>query len=236
MSHLQGRGQCRTCHIRHLSIFARLPEMRFDQIQGFHPAVLGFRPDEILYHQGDTAQHAYTLRKGIVKLTKMLPNGRIQIVRVLQEGDLFGFEGFADQPYNQTAVALTATEVCRLPLNELNELKRQHIEIEQAMTNRWLQHLREAEDMMLELGAKKAGERLASFLMRWCSHAVAPNGWVDLPLSRAEMGELLGLTIETVSRFLSDWKRQGVIGEQRGMIQIHDQNGLRELACSSGSC
>ena len=236
MSHIQGRGQCRTCHIRHLSIFARLPEARFEQIQGFHPAVLSFQTDETIYHQGNIAAHAYTLRKGIVKLTKMLPNGRTQILRVLQSGDLFGFEGFADQPYNQTAIALTSCEVCRLPLSELNDLKRQHTEIEQAMTNRWLQHLREAEDMMLELGAKKAGERLASFLMRWCEHGPAHNGWVDLPLSRAEIGELLGLTIETVSRFLSDWKRQGMIGEQRGMIQIQDVNGLRELVCSSGSC
>jgi CRP/FNR family transcriptional regulator len=55
-------------------------------------------------------------------------------------------------------------------------------------------------------------------------------------LSRGEIGELLGLTIETVSRFLSDWKRQGFINEQRGTIQIENMGGLRKAACSSGSC
>jgi CRP/FNR family transcriptional regulator len=90
--------------------------------------------------------------------------------------------------------------------------------------------------MMVELGAKKAAERLASFLIRWCTTHHATNMWIELPLSRGEMGELLGLTIETVSRFLSEWKRQGYITEQRGVIQISDVAALRKAACSSGSC
>ena len=114
------------------------------------------------------------------------------------------------------------------------ELKKQNPEIENTMMRRWIQHLREAEDMMLELGAKKAPERLASFLIRWCEGT--GGSWVVLPLSRGEIGELLGLTIETVSRFLSDWKRQGFLNEQRGSIQIQDVDGLRKMACASGNC
>ena len=235
MSHIKGRGHCRSCQIRHLSIFAQLPEVRLVEIQSFQPSIVAFGTDETVYHPGDISINAFTLRRGLVKLVKTLPNGRTQIVRVLREGDLFGFDGFAGETYNHTAIPLTEIEVCRLPLSELLELKKQNPEIENTMMKRWIQHLREAEDMMLELGAKKAAERLASFLIRWCENS-APNGFTPLPLSRGEIGELLGLTIETVSRFLSDWKRQNVINEQRGSIQIVDVDKLRKLACSGGSC
>ncbi|MEB4589629.1 Crp/Fnr family transcriptional regulator [Candidatus Thiothrix sp. Deng01] len=234
MSNIKGRGHCQTCQIRHLSIFAQLPVNRLAEIQGFQPSVVTYAVDETVYHQGDVSATAFTLRKGLVKLIKTLPNGRTQIVRVLRTGDLFGFDGFAGESYNHTAIPLSDIEVCRLPLGELMELKKQNPEIENTMMRRWIQHLREAEDMMLELGAKKAAERLASFLIRWCENS--NGGWSPLPLSRGEIGELLGLTIETVSRFLSDWKRQGFINEQRGSIQIEDIAGLRKAACSSGSC
>lgn len=234
MSNIKGRGHCQTCQIRHLSIFAQLPVNRLAEIQAFQPSVVTYAVDETVYHQGDASLNAFTLRKGLVKLIKTLPNGRTQIVRVLRTGDLFGFDGFAGESYNHTAIPLSEIEVCRLPLGDLMELKKQNPEIENTMMRRWIQHLREAEDMMLELGAKKAAERLASFLIRWCENS--HGGWSPLPLSRGEIGELLGLTIETVSRFLSDWKRQGFVNEQRGSIQIEDIGGLRKAACSSGSC
>jgi CRP/FNR family transcriptional regulator len=235
MSHIKGKGQCSSCQIRHLSIFAQLPEVRLSEIQSFHPSVMSYTIGETIYLQGTNPLNAYTLRKGLVKLVKTLPNGRTQIVRVLQAGDLFGFDGFAGENYNQTAIPLSEVEVCRLPLVELLELKKQNPEIENAMMQRWIQHLRAAEDMMVELGAKKAPERLASFLIRWC-HTADCHDWISLPLSRTEIGELLGLTIETISRFLSDWKRQGWISEQRGNIQLLDVDSLRKAACAGGSC
>ncbi|MEZ5535525.1 MAG: Crp/Fnr family transcriptional regulator [Thiolinea sp.] len=233
MSHIVGKGQCATCGIRHLSIFSEVADVSSEDIRSFHPSVTVYERDETIYRQQDEARNAFTLRRGVVKLTKMLPNGRSQIIRLLRKGDLFGFDGFAGESYNHTAIALTDIEVCRLPLNELIALKEQNREIEQAMTMRWIQDLREAEDMMLELGAKKAGERLASFLVRWCGDK---GEWQELPLSRSEMGELLGLTIETVSRFLSDWKRKGLIDEQRGSMRVLNVQSLRDQVCMTGSC
>ncbi|CAA6808340.1 MAG: transcriptional regulator, Crp/Fnr family [uncultured Thiotrichaceae bacterium] len=235
MSHIKAKGECKTCSIRNLSIFARLPEDRFDEINCFHPSVITYDPDETIYHQNEKAKNAFTLRQGLIKLVKVLPNGKNQIVKVLRRGDLFGFDGFADENYNHMAIPLTNVEVCRLPLKELLELKKQNPEIEQTMMKRWIQHLREAEDMMVELGAKKGKERLATFLLKWCE-CKNSNQWIELPLSRSEIGELLGLTIETVSRFLSEWKRQEFIIEQRGSIQLVDIEGLKQAACSDGNC
>ncbi|HPE61960.1 MAG TPA: Crp/Fnr family transcriptional regulator [Thiolinea sp.] len=238
MSHLQGRGHCQSCGIRHLSIFADLGTAQLGSISAFHPSVMRYESGEVIYHQQTPSNNAFTLRQGLVKLLKVLPNGRSHIVRVLRRGDLFGFDGFAGENYNHTAVPMTGVEVCRLPLAELLDLKKQLPEIEQSMMIRWIVHLREAEDMMVELGAKKAGERLASFLIRWSSNVDDQQdaGWVEMPLSRAEIGELLGLTVETVSRFMSEWKRQGFLQEQRGSIRMQQVDELRRLVCASGSC
>lgn len=236
MSKIVGKGECRSCPMRHLSIFAELPEARLDALR-FRTTVLTYRPGETIYYQGDRSEAAYTLRRGLVKLTKMLPNGRTQITQVLRTGDLFGWDGFAELAYNHNAVAITDVEVCRLPIRELDALRYEDRAVDRAILRRWVKSLRESEDMMLELGAKKAAERLASFLLDWWENAPdRDEEGVPLPLSRTEIGELLGLTIETVSRFLSDWRKSGFISEKGHKLRILDPEGLKKRACGSGVC
>lgn len=229
MSHHHGKGHCQTCSIRPITIFASLDDTELQQIQAFHPAIIQYAPQEIIYHQGVEARYAFTLRQGFVKIVNTLPDGRSHIVQLLRDGDFFGFGGLSGTTYKHSAIALNDVEVCRLPLADLLRMKQTHPKIEEEMTRRWLERLHRAEQMLVELGAKKAAERLASFLLRWCA-GKSPDTWVNLPLSRAELGELLGVTIETVSRFLADWKRQGFISESRGNIQILNPEGLQALA------
>ncbi len=245
MSHVTGQGHCLTCPVRHRSIFSDLPEETLEEtIKDFHTQVMSFESGESIYHENDdSSSSAYTLRKGLIKITKSLPDGRVQIVRVLVAGDLFGFDGFAGENYNHTATAMTQCEVCRLPLDDLAELRESHSEIDRSMMARWIKNLRHTEDMLLELGAKKASEKLASFILNLSqsdnrSDLNKPDNdnWVPLNLSRSEIGSLLGLTIETVSRFFSDWKRKGLIKESKGMIQVVDADGLKASACTEGAC
>lgn len=226
MAHIEGKGYCQLCKIRHKSIFANLSSEQLTEISDFHPTVVSFHSGEQIYTQEGKPRNAFTLRKGLVKLTKSLPDGRTQIVRVLKHGDLFGFDGFVGENYNHNAIALSDCEVCRLPLDDLQNLRQANQEVDRAMLDRWLHQLRGAEDMMLELGAKKAAERLASFLLAWCEDSDDP--WCELPLTRGEIGELLGLTIETVSRLFSQWKKSGFIEEFKGKLHICDKDGLLE--------
>lgn len=232
MSSIKGKGHCLTCPIRHLSIFGELPVERLEQIQHFQPAVIQYQTGETIYHQGAQAQSAYTLRKGMVKLTKSLANGRTQIIRVLGAGELFGFDGFADETYSHSATPLSTIEICRLPFADLASLKKQYIEIDSAMTQRWLHYLRAAENQMLALGVMKAPERLASFLINWYNSGLVTQEGVALPLARGEIGELLGLTLETVSRFMSERKRQGYLSETKGYLKLLDHSALLKAACS----
>ena len=235
MSHIIGKGQCSTCHIRHLSIFANLSTSQLGEICDFAPTVTTYKSKEVIYYQGDAPNNAFTLRKGMVKLFKSLPDGRVQIVRILKKGDLFGFDGFANQNYNQSAIALTNVELCHLPLAGLQELRQTRPEIDKAMMDRWIRHLHDAENMMLDLGTKKASERLASFLVNW-GESEDGSDWKKMELSRKEIGDLLGLTIETVSRFLSQWKKIGIMQERSGYIRIKDKKTLCEVINPIGTC
>jgi CRP/FNR family transcriptional regulator len=94
-----------------------------------------------------------------------------------------------------------------------------------------IKELQHADERLLELGAKRSGERLASFLLAWCEST--PQGeWTPLVLSRLETAQLLGLTIETVSRMFALWKREAVIREEHQAIQIVDAQKLNALAFS----
>lgn len=244
MPHLKNRGHCLSCPVRHRSIFSDLPEDSLAvSIKDFHTSVITYESGESIFHEGDNSdESSYTLRKGLIKITKSLPDGRIQIVRVLVAGDLFGFDGLAAEAYNHTATALTDCEVCRLPLGDLATVRKNNPEVDSSIMSRLIKNLRQTEDMLLELGAKKAPEKLASFILS-LSHSDIRSDlnsgdeiqWLKLPLSRSEIGALLGLTIETVSRFLSDWKRKGYIKESKGYIQIIDAEGLKATACSECS-
>lgn len=241
MAHIKSKGHCLTCPVRNRSIFSDIPEDTLEEsIKDFHTSVITYDSGEAIFRQfDDSSDSAYTLRKGLIKITKDLPDGRIQIVRILTAGDLFGFDGFAEENYNHTATALTDCEVCRLPLNDLAVLRSNQKEVDQSMMARFIKNLRQTEDMVLELGAKKAPEKLATFILNL---SLAENNsklmrdskdhWLELPLSRTEIGSLLGLTIETVSRFLSDWKRKGYIKESKGTIQIVDLKGLKSVMCT----
>jgi len=247
MPHIKSKGHCLSCPVRNRSIFSDLPEASLENsIKDFHTSVITYDSGESIFHQNDKSdESSYTLRKGLIKITKSLPDGRVQIVRVLVAGDLFGFDGLARENYNHTATALTDCEVCRLPLGDLAVVRNNNPQVDSSIMSRLIKNLRQTEDMLLELGAKKASEKLASFILSLSQSDYRSdfNGksnneiqWVKLPLSRSEIGALLGLTIETVSRFISDWKRKGYIKESKGNIQIIDAQGLKNAACNEGSC
>ena len=228
MPKITGSGHCATCAIRHLSIFANLRPDRLDNIP-FRPIVTRYKSGETLYLQGAPANALFTIRTGIVKVTKSLADGRSHILYLQTRGALLGWDSFLEDTYSQSAIAVTDCEVCRLPEHDLNLLRRNDLELDNAILRRWIESMRQAENKMLELSIKKGPEKLASLILDWCDSS--PEGaWVDLPLTRGELGEALGLTVETISRFLTDWRKRHLISEQHHQIRIDDVEALEKIA------
>ncbi|OQX16615.1 MAG: hypothetical protein BWK73_03335 [Thiothrix lacustris] len=223
------KGQSKQCPVHEFAFFNELTADIRHVLKSVESDAFDYTANETIYHVGVSAQHLYLLRDGYVKLFKTSANGKDQIIRIVKAGEIFGFDGLVDVRYNHSAVPLKQASVCRIAVEKLNTLGIYRPEVERLIMVRCIQELQHADERLLELGAKRSQERLASFLLSWC--AVAPlNNWTPLVLSRLEIAQLLGLTIETVSRLFAQWKRDGLVAERHQAIQILDRNKIVSLA------
>ncbi len=155
---------------------------------------------------------------GVVKLTKTLEDGRQHIIGLLFASDFLGRAFRKDNPY--FAEAATEVELCVFPAAGFEKLLIEHPELEHRLFQYTLSELDACQEWMLLLARKKAEERVASFLLMiakrvpsvGCGHSGnSEEIRFQLPLSRAEISDCLGLTIETVSRQMTRLKTKGVI-------------------------
>jgi CRP/FNR family transcriptional regulator len=225
----QGLGK--SCPFHTLSFFAGLGEDFLALLKAIPSDSLTYPAAQTIYHAATPAAYFYVVREGHIKLFKTTSNGKEQIVKIVRPGEIFGFDGFVDELYNHSAVALKQVEVCRIPIDQLQHLHERRPEVERLIMMSCIKELQHADERLLELGAKRSGERLASFLLSWCE-STPPGEWTPLVLSRLETAQLLGLTIETVSRLFALWKREAVIQEAHQAIQIVDAQKLKALAFS----
>jgi len=148
-------------------------------------------------------------------------------VRIVKPGDLFGYEKLVvDSNYRHTAEALGHVELCQLSVERLNELRDQSPAINQAIIERALQQVMKTEEHLTHVSLLKSKARVAWFVLDW----VAEQDSAPMPLSRRELGQYLGLTVETVSRHFAELKRLNQISEKQGVLSVLDRDALQELA------
>ncbi|OJX77469.1 cyclic nucleotide-binding domain-containing protein [Magnetospirillum sp. 64-120] len=185
-----------------------------------------------VFREGDPADHVYSIATGAVKLYKLLSDGRRQIIGFLFSGEMFGLG--LDTGYAYTAETVTQSQLCRFTHRKLDSLLGDIPKLERKMFSMTVKDLVAAQEQMLLLGRKTAREKVATFLLKLSSRAELqglPASPVALPMSRADIADYLGLTIETVSRTFTQLKREGIIGlPASGHVVLTDAAALRELA------
>ncbi|MEP3048796.1 MAG: Crp/Fnr family transcriptional regulator [Roseibium sp.] len=203
---------------------------------GFGGKSIRFDTHAVVYYEGDPAKRLYELVTGSVMLYKLLPDGRRQVVEVLRKGDIFGLS--AEDEFDCTAETLMDSEVQEIDL----KLVEKSPEIQSMLAKCLTSQMRVLHEHAVLLGRKSAIERVASFLM----HLVPNRGGVGCPgpikgaaddchdlklhMTRQEIADYLGLTIETVSRVISDLKRRGVIRVDRSdLIHLNRVCGLCQM-------
>ena len=189
--------------------------------------------DELIGESTQTTSYANVMR-GVVKLTKGLEDGRQQVVGLQFAPDFLG-RLFSTES-NVTAEAASDVELCVVPRPALERMIAASPQLEHKLMQQTLRELDEARDWMVTLGRKTASEKLASFLLLVAMHSDpgreegAPVH-IDLPLTRGDIGDFLGLTIETVSRQLTKLRASGVIRiEGLRHVEVPDMDRLREMA------
>ena len=203
----RGTSDCRSCGIRDMVLFADLNEQDFSQI---HTPIddLVFAPEQMLYTEGEAAVGVFTLRKGMVKLVRSTADGRVRIVRVLRPGDVVGLEALATARYDSEAVAMTEASVCRIPLSVLHHLSANSPRLHLRLMQKWQQALKDADDWLAELNFGSARQRVAGLALKMRDHETPQHTSL---FAREDMGAMLDLKLETVSREISALVREGLL-------------------------
>ncbi len=200
----KGTSDCRNCGIRDMVLFADLNEQDFGMI---HSPIddLEFHVGTVLFAEASPAAGIFTLRTGMIKLVRVTPDGRQRIVRVLRPGDVAGLEALATSQYATDAVALTDISVCRIPLSVINQLGGTSARLHKRLMEKWQHALKEADDWLADLNFGTARQRVAHFILKMRNPADAQ---IATLFSREDMGAMLDLKLETVSREVSALVRE----------------------------
>jgi CRP/FNR family transcriptional regulator len=222
---------CRSCEARHGGVCGALTPEQLLELSKYTSRKTIDAGGE-LHGQGEQVHSYANILKGVVKLSKMMPDGRQQIVGLQFAPDFTG-RPFASES-SLSAEAATETEVCAIPKATLDRLVNSSPDLERKLYNQALVELDEARDWMLTLGRKTAREKVASFLYLIATHINPEETEVlhfELPLTRQDIGDFLGLTIETVSRQMTKLRQEKIIHvENNRTVTVHDLDKLAEVA------
>ncbi|MHB2205306.1 cyclic nucleotide-binding domain-containing protein [Methylobacterium sp. CM6257] len=164
--------------------------------------------EEEIYGEGEDAEFVYKVVEGAVRTYKVLSDGRRQITGFHLPGDLFGFE--QEETHRHTAEALSETKVLIFKRRQIERAATHRAEVACQLWSMATNNLRHAQDHMLLLGRRSATERVASFLME-VDERLGGTGTFTLPMTRRDIADYLGLTIETVSRTITQLEGDGAL-------------------------
>lgn len=224
---------CHACSLRELCLPVGLAEEDLRRLDDVVKRRRPVRKGEFLYRVGDPLHAIYAVRRGTLKTTALLEDGREHITGFYLPGELLGFDAINDDRHPCDAEAVEHSEVCELPFARLEEL---------AQTVPGLQHqlfrimsreiVRDSEQLAL-LGHMTAEERLAACLLdfsRRREQLGLSGSDLSLAMSRQDLGHYLGLALETVSRLLSRFQADGLIALRGRSLRILDFERLQTLA------
>lgn len=167
-----------------------------------------YTKEEEIYGEGEPSEYVYQVIRGAVRTYKLLSDGRRQIGAFHLRGDVFGLD--PGSAHRLTAEAITDTTVRLVKRRSLEMAAGSNVQVAHNLWTMTASDLRHAEDHMLLLGRKTALERVATFLLEM-DHRLAKAGMMALPMCRRDIGDYLGLTLETVSRALSELNEKGIL-------------------------
>jgi CRP/FNR family transcriptional regulator, anaerobic regulatory protein len=204
-----GRSDCVHCAIRSRVLFADLtPDELNEALLVIDDLV--YQSGCMIYRHGDEGNALYTIRRGMVKLVRELPEGEQRIVRLLKVGDVAGIEVAIGSPYKHTAFTIGETELCRIPASTIERLDISHPSLARQLMVRWQNSLDDADRALVEFSTGTAEVRVARLLLHLSAMS---HDATCVDIGRQDMGSMLSITTETASRVMADFRRRGAVGE-----------------------
>jgi len=231
VNHEEYKNRCNICKIRTYSFCKCLDEDKLNLFSN-----ISFEKDyhdkQSIFIQSDPAKHLFNITEGNVKIYQLLDDGRIQIIGFLYPGDFFG--SYKNNKYNYSAEAIGNLKTCVFNQIVLDKYIDENPVLAKELLNQTSFELTLAQDRITVLGKLNAGERLAKFLLN-ISEQRKRIGWknnpISLPMTRQDIADYLGLTIETVSREFSNLKSSNIVKFiSSKQLYLNDVNSLESYS------
>jgi len=226
------KAACNECSLRDLCLPLGLDESDMRALDGAIKSRRTLKKGEMLYRVGDSFRALFAIRAGSTKTCQIAADGSVQITGFHLPGELLGVDAISSDKHPCDVVALENSEFCELPFAKLETLAHDIPGLQHQLFRLMSREIMEEEAQLLMLGRMKAEERLAAFLLsiskRYQRLGSSPIE-LRLPMSRQDLGDYLGLALETVSRLFSRFQEEGLIEVQGRGVKLHSLERLRQV-------
>ena len=230
---------CQHCGFSQLCLPFTLNNAELDTLDDIIERKKPLHKGDFLIEAGTKLHSLYAVRSGSFKTFTLTDQGEQQITGFHLPGDIVGFDGLSKQLHPSYAETLETAMVCEIPLPNLETLLDQLPRLRQQIMRLMSEDIQADQQMMLLLNRKTAEQKLATFLsqlgQRYASRGFSANEF-RLTMTRSDIGNYLGLTVETISRLLSKLDKEQLIAVDGKLITIKDQPALSRLAALTAHC
>jgi len=226
------KAACGECSLKNLCLPLNLGT---DDMRALEATVKSNRKlskGEFLYRVGDPFRSLFAIRSGSTKNCEITVDGSVQITGFHLAGELLGMDAISSEQHPCDVVALETTEICELPFDKLETLARELPSLQHQLLRLMSREIADEEIQLVMLGRMKAEERLATFLLSFSRRLQKlgnSSSVLRLPMSRQDLGDYLGLALETVSRLFSRFQEEKLITVQGRNIKLLDAGRLKNI-------
>ncbi|MEO9656331.1 fumarate/nitrate reduction transcriptional regulator Fnr [Marinomonas sp.] len=232
-------AQCQQCSLSALCLPIALADEDINKLDKIIERKRPLKKGDVLFRQGQSFDAVYAVRTGTLKTFNITSSGEEQITGFYCPSELVGLSGIDTDIYPVSAKALETTTVCEIPFSHLEELSSQIPSLKRQIFKIMSRKISDDQQMMVLLGKKNADEKVASFLLN-LSNRFEKRGYsavsFRLSMSRNEIGNYLGLAVETVSRVITRFQKSGLIKVEGKEITIINLPDVQKLVGIQGDC
>lgn len=225
--------RCSTCMLSALCLPLGMPAPALNRLDDLIQERIRIKKGAPLFHLNQPVEAVYALRSGSLKTQLEVATGQIQITGFLLPGEIAGMDGLLNNTHVSHALALEDSEVCVMRLDDFDELATQLPMLQMQLRRLMSKEINRSHSIMMTLGALRSEQRLAAFLLNMSDRLTAlgysPYEFL-LRMSREEIGNFLGLTLETISRLFSRFAREGLLEIQQREVKLLNLPALHKLA------
>jgi CRP/FNR family transcriptional regulator, anaerobic regulatory protein len=226
------KATCSSCNLQELCLPRGLSSENMDKLDH---VIKGSRPiqkNKHIFRGEDVFEAFYAVRSGSIKVYTLNESGEEQIIGFYFPGEILGFDAIEEHKHTCSAVALETTTVCSIPYNKLNEISSKIPELQDQILRLMSREITKENKLLLSINKRSAEERIATFLVSLSSrfHKLGYSSKeFNLPMSRQDIGNYLGLTIETVSRLFTKFQKNGLVKVDKKTVVIKDMQTLHSI-------